>query len=369
LVFEFPSDIRTGTVHAAEKIVCLCSSGTGRVIACDRTAGPSLEPLLTHLSPRTFGLDTEVVQSREYVSDEEIGEYLRAKRPFIVRIEPDRKWISAEVEKFRGDGCLFGDPFGNGKRITVDHAFPVRRGKDSTIYGGDRIEARLNVFLCTSTSQRGEEDRDFLIRFEQAREDALNGCYLDGETRAFLERYCKMSRDADGTITEVSLTEAGREKRKNHGIMVLVANREDDIETALRKCRLGNEIAEDFEPKSPFEEDCRMPDTGAECPDGELFVRFLAGCMRECLRVRLRRMETFLGITNGNGEHDLQQNLEAETKVKNWLRKQSVSSLLAHFEDLKIETLSNGRLCMPDDSDPTDALFLKAFLGVEESQE
>ena len=102
-----------------------------------------------------------------------------------------------------------------------------------------------------------------------------------------------------------------------------------------------------------------------ESLDGELLVEFLANSMRESFRTKLRSMKATLGVPVGDREHDLRNNLEAEAKVKNWIRKKSIVYLIEYFERKEVMIMNNGKKSYKVDGYKTtrDKLFLK-HLGV-----
>ena len=376
---------KDGIVKKVYKVVYIFSITARQLVAYDMIPGnvpdcSTVDTALTHLDALGLGPNIEVVQDNGYATDEDIGEYLHRKRHFVTRLEPSRKWICGEVDKALkeirdGDGqtsVIHCDPSFAGKAIKVTHAFPYRRKYGSSKKGKkagdvDHITAWVNVFIYYSTKKKGDDDEKFRTRFEQVREDAINGAFLDKEARAFLEKYCVTTVGEDGTVADVSLdAQAYHEKLKYNGVLVLVTDKEKDIESALNKYRSREKIEEGIKGhKSHAGGDTSKPGQTDESLDGELLVEFLANSMRESFRNRLSLMKATLGVPNGAREHDLRKNLEAETKVKNWIRKKSIVYLIEYFERKEVTILNNGKKSYRIDGYKTsrDKLFLK-ILGV-----
>ena len=382
---------KDGIVKNVYKVVYIYSITARQLLAYDMIPGhvpdcSTVDTALTHLDVLELSPNIEVVQDNGYATDEDIGEYLHRKRHFITRLEPNRKWISSEVERAIHDirdgdkqtSVIHCDPSFAGKAITITHAFPYKRKYGSTkkaIRAGeiDYIKTRVNVFIYYSIKKKGEDDEKFRIQFEQVREDAMNGAFLDKETKAFLEKYCLTTVGTDGIITEVTLnTKAYQEKLKYNGILVVLADKEKDIESALIKYRSRETIEEGIEGhKGHTGGDTSKPGMMDESLDGELFIEFLANSIRESFRTRLRSMKSALGVPNGVREHDLRSNLEAETKVKNWIRKKSISYLIEYFERKEVTILNDGKKSYKMDGYKTsrDKLFLKHLGVTQESMD
>ena len=376
---------KDGIVKQVYKVVYIYSITARQLVAYDVVPGnipdcSTVDTALTHLDILGLGSNIEVVQGNGYATDEDIGEYLHRKRHFITRIEPNRKWISDEVDlvlKEIRDGdnqtsIIHCDPSFAGKAIKISHAFPYKRKygsakKEKKAGDIEYITAKVNVFIFYSTKKKGEDDEKFRLQFEQVREDAISGAFLDKEARAFLEKYCITTVEKDGIITDVALnTKAYREKLKYNGTLVIITDKEKDIETALTKYRSREKIEEGIEGhKSHIGGNTSKPCMTDESLDGELLVEFLANSMRESFRTRLRSLIGSLGVPNGVRDHDLRKNLEAETKVKNWIRKKTIVYLIEYFEHKEITILNDGKKSFKMDGYKTyrDRLFLK-YLGV-----
>jgi len=380
---------KDGIIKQVYKVVYIYSITARQLLAYDVIPGnitdcSTVDTALTHLDVLGLSSNIEVVQDNGYATDEDIGEYLHRKRHFVTRLEPNRKWIREEVLKAIKDirdgdeqtSVIHCDPSFGGKTVSMVHAFPYKRKygsskKDMKAGDIDYVKARVNVFIYYSTKKKGEDDEKFRIQFEQVREDVMNGAFLNKEGKVFLEKYCVTSLDEDGTITNVSLDiKAYQEQLKYHGLLVIITDKERDIESALIKFRSRETIEEGIEGhKGHTGGDTSKPGMTDESLDGELLVEFLANSMRESFRNRLRSMKSTLGVPNGSRDHDTRINLEAETKVKNWIRKKSIVYLIEYFDHKEVTLLNNGKKTYKTDGYKTsrDRLFL-SHLGVTQER-
>lgn len=353
---------KDGIVKKVYKVVYIYSITSRQLIAYDLIPGhipdcSTVDTALTHLDILGLNKSIEVVQDNGYATDEDIGEFLHRKRHFVTRLEPNRKWISSEVDKAldqirdgsEGTSIIHCDPEFSGKAVRIEHAFPYKRKYGSVEKGkkaGDieYITSKVNVFIYYSTKKKGDDDSKFRTQFEQVREDAINGAYLNKEACTFLDRYCVITKNADGTISDVALEpEAYRKKMKYNGVLIVVADKERNIESALIKYRSRETIEEGIEGhKGHIGGDTSKPGMTDESLDGELFVEFLANSIRESFRTRLRSLKSTLGVPNGDREHDLKANLDLETKVKNWIRKKSIVYLIEYFERKEVTIVKDG---------------------------
>ena len=376
---------KDGIVKNVYKIVYIYSITARQLIAYDMIPGhipdcSTVDTALSHLDALELSNNIEVVQDNGYATDEDIGEFLHRKRHFITRLEPNRKWISNDVDQAlkeirdgdKQSSIIHCDPAFAGKAIRITHTFPYKRKYGSTKKEKkagdiDYITSHINIFIYYSTKKKGDDDEKFRNQFEQVREDATSGAFLDKEAKAFLDKYCTTTIGCDGTITDVSLDiKAYQEKMKYNGVLVVVTDKEKDIEAALVKYRSRETIEEGIEGhKSHTGGNTSKPGMTDESLDGELLVEFLANSMRESFRTRLRSMKSTLGIPNGIRDHDLKKNLEAETKVKSWIRKKSLAYIIEYFEHKEVVILYDGKKCYKIDDNKTtrDKLFLQ-HLGV-----
>ena len=371
------------TVEASYKVVYIYSVTARQLIAYDVVSGKipdcsTVDTALTHLDRLGLGSSMEVVRDNGPATDEDIGDYLHRKRHFIAGLEPNRKWIRDEVEKAlkelqEGDpwtSMIRSDPSFVGKAIRISHTFPYHHkygGTEKKTGDRETISAWVNVFIYYSSKMKGEDDERFRMQFDQVREDVTNGAYLDEEDRAFLERYCIATAGKYGMITDVTLNaRTYREKMKYSGILVVVTDKETDIESAFTKFRSRETIEEGVEGQpGQAGGELSKPGRTYESLDGELFVRFLASSMRESLRTRLQSLNASLGVPNGVRDHDLRENLEAEAKVKSWIREESIADLIEYFERKEVTILSDGKKIYEMDGSRTsrDGIFLRQ-LGV-----
>lgn len=326
----------------------------------------------------------EVVQDNGYATEEDLGEYLHRKRHFITRLTPDLKWISPCVEKYLpelrdGTGrtkVIHCDPSFSGIAIQMSGQFPYRRvyaNKKTGQKAGDvdYVESKVNVFIYYSTRKKGEEDEEFRIQYENVREDILSGSLLDAEARKFAEKYTETKYGRTEPADVVLKQKEYQNRLKHNGLLILCADKEDDIETCLLKFRSRETIEEGINGhKGHTGGDSTKTGDDASI-DGELLIEFLANSMRESFRNRIRSMKSSLGVPNGDRDHDLKANLTQEVSLKNWIRKKSYSFILESFERKYVTVIRTGRRVYRLNKLQTkrDKLFLEKFGVVQEDNE
>lgn len=326
----------------------------------------------------------EVVQDNGYATDEDMGEYLHRKRHFITRLTPDLQWISPLVEKYLpslrdGTGSsriIHCDPAFSGIRIQVKGPFPYRRvygSKKACLKAGDvdNVEATVNVFIYYSSKKKGEDDEDFRVQYENVREDILNGSLLDPEAQKFANQFTETTYDGDEPVDVTLKMDEYRKRMKNHGLLILCADKEDDVETCLKKFRSREKIEEGIGGHKGHTGGDGTKTGDDTSVDGELLVEFLANSMRESFRNRIRTMNTSLGVPNGDRNHDLKANLNQEVSLKNWIRKKSYSFILESFERKYITVIRTGNKVYRLDKMQTkrDKLFLEKFGVIQPDNE
>ena len=115
-------------------------------------------------------------------------------------------------------------------------------------------------------------------------------------------------------------------------MLILCANKEENIETCLKKFRSREKIEEGIGGHKGHTGGDATKTGDDISSDGELLVEFLANSIRGSFRSRIRTMKANLGVPNGDRYHDLKSNLNQETTQKNWIRKKSYSFILESFE-------------------------------------
>ncbi|MBQ7488499.1 MAG: hypothetical protein IJT77_13495 [Clostridia bacterium] len=325
-------------------LMYLCSAAQSQPIAYAWIPdGLTINRAMSCFEPLKLKSSLEYVRDIGRASDEDIAQYLHEKRRFVVSIEPERGWISAEVEKavdeiregMPGVPLIHAAPDYSGKALYRVHMFPGRN-QDGICFT-EEDSSSVNVFICYSEMKKGEEELRFREQFEHVRMDALDGSYLDEEARSFLNRYCKIRKNKDGMNDLILDRAAYNNKLKTSGILVLATDQETDIETAMAKYRLMEAVANGAVVDSDEDEDTSCDDIEL---DGELFVRFLAVIMREAFRCRLETLKEELGRRGGIPGHDAPWTLEMEMEVKRWIRTDSMVDLLGYFQDVNI-TMTN----------------------------
>lgn len=318
----------------------------------------------------------EAVQDNGYATDEDMGEFLHRKRHFITRLAPDLEWIRPLVEKnlpSLRDGTgntkvIHCDPTFSGIRVQVKRCFPYRRAYGSRKAGlragdVDNVEATVNVFIYYSSKKKGEEDEAFRMQYENVKEDILVGSLLDPEAQRFAAQYTDTTYGGDGPADVILRMDEYRKHMKNHGLLILCADKEDNAETCLMKFQSREKIEEGIGGHKGHTGGDTTKTGDDTSVDGELLVEFLASSMRESFRNRIRIMNLSLGTVNGDCHHDQKTNLNQEVSLKNWIRKKSYSFILESFERKYITVIRTGKRVYRLNRIQTerDRLFLEKF--------
>ena len=319
----------------------------------------------------------EIVQDNGYATDLDIGLYFHAHRHFITRLEPDCKWIRDKVNKYlsllkqggAGTEIVVSDPEFSGVRVSVTHEFPFIRKYGSSAKGlkaGDReyITSRINIFIYYSSFKQGLDDKKLREQIIRAQTDIEAGAVLDEELQKVANKFIVQTR-TDESITAAIDMKRYKEALKYHGLLIIAADKESDLNRALMKYRSRETIEEGIEGHKGHTGGDSRKCGSDDSVDGELLVEFLGNSMRESMRSKLREMERTLAIPNGESEHDQKTNLQTEAKVKNMIRKKSMINILENFERKNVTVLSHGKktyeISMPKTKQ--EAIFLRK-LGV-----
>ena len=158
---------------------------------------------------------------------------------------------------------------------------------------------------------------------------------------------------------------------KNHGLLILCADKEGDAETCLKKFRSREKIEEGIGGHKGHTGGDGTKTGDDTSVDGELLVEFLANSMRESFRNRIRIMNSSLGVPNGDRNHDLKASLNQEVSLKNWIRKKSYSFILESFERKYITVIRTGNKFYRLNKMQTkrDKLFLEKFGVIQPDNE
>ena len=293
---------------------------------------------------------------------------------FITRLEPDCKWIRDKylpILKQGGSGTetIVSDPEFSGVMVSVTHVFPYIRkygSKVKELKAGDHeyITSRLNVFIYYSSFKQGLDDRKLREQIIRAQTDIEAGAVLDDELQKVANKFIVQTRTEQSTTTVIDMKRY-KETLKYHGLLVIAVDKESDLDHALMKYRSRETIEEGIEDHKGHTGGDSKKCGSDNSVDGELLVEFLGNSMRESMRSKLREMERLLAVPNGEAEHDQKPNLQAETKVKNMIRKKSMVNILESFERKHVTVVSHGKKTYEISEPRTkqDAIFLRR-LGI-----
>ena len=374
---------KAGVISGAYKVVYLYSVTARQMIAYAKVPGH-----IPDCSTVAFALDyfkalelkgsIEIVQDNGYATEQDLGQYLHAKRHFITRLEPSCNWIRDKVKEYlprikeggTGTSVIHSDPEFSGVKVSVTHQFPYVRKYGSASKGlkaGDTefITAKINVFIYYSSYKQGIDDKKLREQLIRAQYDIEAGAVLDDELKKIADKYIVQSKTAKGDVIATIDMAKYKSALQYHGLLVIAADKESDIDKALMKYRSRETIEEGIEGHKGHTGGDSKKCGSDDSVDGELLIEFLGNSMRESLRSKLREMERVLAIPNGDSEHDQKANLSIEAKVKRMIRKKPMLNILESFDRKFVTVVGRGKkkyeITMPQTKQ--DAIFLKK-LGV-----
>lgn len=377
---------KEGTISGAYKVVYLYSVTARQLIAYAKIPGhiPDCSTVafaLDYFKALNLKSSIEIVQDNGYATELDLGQYLHVKRHFVTRLEPDCSWIQDKVSKYLpilktgdiGAEVIRSDPEFSGVRVSVTHDFPYVRKYGSASKGmkaGDKefITARINVFIYYSSYKQGIDDKKLREQLIRAQKDIEAGAVLDDELQKVANKYIIQSGTESGKITTAIDMKKYKRALQYHGLLIVAADKETDLEKALMKYRSRETIEEGIEGHKGHTGGDSKKCGSDDSVDGELFVEFLGNSMRESMRSKLREMERVLAIPNGDVEHDQKANLNCEAKVKRMIRKKSIVNILESFDRKYVTVVSKGKkkyeITMPQTKQ--DFIFLKKIGAIDE---
>ena len=319
----------------------------------------------------------EVLQDNGYTDDNTIGELLHSKYHFISRLLPSTSWIKEDLERNREAlinnskpaSIIFSDPEFSGVACSITHTFHYVRKYKSIKKGleaGDKnpIEATVQVFIYYSSAKKGIDDKKFREQLANCRNDLLNGSNMDKDMKTILEKYLLVTYKKDGSIEKIEPNQKAIDERfKYHGFLIIVADKEKDIEKALIKFRTREKIEERIKGHKSHTGGDTSKTGSDEFLDGELLVEFLADCIRESMITKINSLETELGVPNGESDHDSSEGMRVQLSLKRWLRKNSIANILDAFDTTSIDEVSSSTHSskMVSSAVARDRLFLQSL--------
>ena len=313
--------------------------------------------------------DAELVDDNGYCTDGTICEMLVANRHFITRIEADITWVASEIEKYRdelehGGEIVEYDPKLSGKRVTVTRTF-TKRGRKKE---GDTtsVTREINLFIYFSSVNKAKDDVYFRETFLSYANDLKLGKAL-GDDRpaieAFAKKYMNIERDSAGKITKITTKKENYEKKlRFSGYIVLVADQETSIESALMKFRKREYIEEMIKNYEGHIGGKRTRVWDDDAIDGQLLVHFEALTMHEIFESKVNYMKTTLALPTGDAKHDNAYTFKQERELKKWVEKTSLHNILEWFDAVETVTLDSNNdtaLEWTTSTSKRDQLFLE----------
>ena len=345
---------KDGTYQIAVKIIFFYCIDTRipvafAVIPSTIPDSQTVEYALAHIKGLNAGEDIEILFANGYCSDGNICRCLLEHRHFITRIEADTAWVIKEIEKIRsslehgGGEIIDYDCKMSGVKVPVHRKFSLRgKGKENEERS---VEADVNLFVYFSSVNKAKDDVYLRDTYKTYKDDLLQGVALgDARTQVedFMKKYMVVEYDEHGKIRSVTnRKDAWEKKLKYSGYLILLADQEDDIETALMKFRKREYIEEMIKNFETHVDGDKTRVWDDDTLDGEVLVWFEAVSMHEAYENKINFLKSTLAIPNGEREHDQANNLKIERELSHWLHKTSLHNILDHFDAVEYVHLKN----------------------------
>ena len=348
---------KSGKVEPVYKIVFLYAIGENTPISYVLLPGnvpdsQTIPMALAELRGLSLGIeDAEMVDDNGYCSDETICIMDKNNQSFITRIETSIRWIGDIITKNKEEilngEFLECDPKFTGAKFEMLRKVNRRKRANDppdTVYSSD---VSLNVFIYHSYTNQTKAENSFREKYTRYKAMLLAGVEL-GDERKEIERFCKkymhISRNSDGTIVEITRNrKACEENSRWFGYLVVLTNKENDLEKALVKFRLREKIEEDIR---NFKSHCNGDSTRVwdeTTLDGQILAEFESLTIREYMQSRINEVEKSLAVKNEDSEHDTSDNLKVERQLRTWLHKTSLVDVLNWYDAVTQTTLKNDK--------------------------
>lgn len=335
---------KDGVIQNVYKVVYFYAIDYRKPIAFSLIPGniPDTETVSNALKQvENLGLQaTEIVSDNGYCTGASIAVYLEKKQSFLMRIEADTKWISPLIdrhgEELEHGGCILScDPKFSGCKETIRHTFQRQVTKRGEKIVNSTTET-VNIFLYFSSVNKAKDDVYFRETYNQCKEDLLLHRYLGKDRKrveSFSKKYMMIHRGEDGNITEILPNIKECKKRlKYSGYLVLVSNKEEDVETALKQFRKREYIEEDIKNYKSHTGGRKPRVWSDDTLEGEMLIHFISLILHETFELRVRNMRKNLAQLNGNPSHDNPDVLEIERSLLSFLQKNSLHEQLHWFD-------------------------------------
>lgn len=300
-----------------------------------------------------FGVrGAELITDSGYNSQENIANMLLAGYRFITPIDTDQTWVRKAIEEhmdLRDDpaSLIPFDPQVHGLCVPLMHTFKRKRLYASSAKGLSKgalegVRRRVYLQIYYNGHRKADEDTAFderLLTIQQALQAGTSLEDLDAQLQSIAARFLIIRKRGSTTTVSCNL-EAIAQEKKFHGFFALISNKRKDPADCLRQYRKRVYIELFFEAYKGKAGGRRPRVWSPDALLGRMFVQFVALCYREFFAAQIRTMIQELGVATGEHEHDLQRNLNAEIKLKNWLKNNSLRFILEWFDTVECTTVS-----------------------------
>ena len=364
------------------KLLTLYSIETRQPVAFTKASGNlpdviMIENVLKQMSVLGIGA-AEIITDNGYYSEKNLAEMLHAHFDFITLIKCNISWVKKELkahrEEFRStsSACPF-DTNTHGITVMRMHEFARNRiyanKKDGIPAGSEEtFTRRIYLHLFFNPIRRVEEDSAFdkdLFEIKRYIEEGGRIEELSENAQSKVAQYM-IVRHYGSKATVVFREKEIQELKDSHGYFALVSNCEKDPFECLRKYRRRETIESFFEAGKQKADGARTRVWDTNRLRGRMFVQFVALCYYEHYSELLRQMKQSLARENGDPEHDLNENLKLEAKLKTWLSNTPVYLTLQWFDTIEEVRVSTKILSKRWSTEMTqrDRLFLEK-LGMQ----
>ncbi len=144
--------------------------------------------------------------------------------------------------------------------------------------------------------------------------------------RIYLNLYFSaMFREGDGSVRH-------EWEKEGCGYFVLVSKKKNDLSECFGKYKTSERIKHFFEAAWQHVDVLGLTGWDNNAANGIRFIQFLSLCYYEHIRADIQKFRDRLGRPNGNPDHDTKENLDAETKLGEWLDSTPIHKQLQWFD-------------------------------------
>ena len=322
----------------------------------------------------------QIVTDKGYYSQANIGQMVKKHVKFLTAVSIDLVWVNKYLQqnKERLETAATFCPWDfnvHGCTVPVEAEFAFTRKRNSaTSAGGDIVKEirRLYLHLFLNRNRVTDDEHRLGKDLMALKHDVESGLLEDLSEAAQkkVEKYLTLSRVGRGGKLRVAINErAYAEARKDYGYFALLSNKAEDCFEALKKYRLREKIEEAFKDTKNRIDGHRTRVWDGDCLQGRMFCQFVGLGYFSFLHNKLKTLKEQLTKELRDKQGSKEEQREKEDLL-NWLKKQSVQSLLDWLDCIELTRLpGRNRIANKRDGDTKRDRLLFRRLGLSGYEE